>query len=175
MKKEEKARIIDTIYEQVQAKPHMYVTDIAGMDAAATSALRRSCFKNGVKLIMVKNTLLEKALEKTGIDFSELAPAFKGTTAIMLSDVNKAPATVIKEFRKRSELPILKGAYVEESFYLGDASLESLVQIKSKNELIGEIVTLLQSPIQSVMGALESAPNKVAGLVEALAERPEQA
>lgn len=175
MKKEEKALIIESLTEQIMAKPHLYVTDITGMDAAATSNLRRACFKNGVKLIMVKNTLLEKALEKTGTDYSELAPAFKGTTAIMLSDVNKAPATVIKEFRKRSELPILKGAYVEESFYLGDASLDSLVQIKSKTELIGEIVSLLQAPIHNVMGALESAPNKVAGLVEALAERPEQA
>lgn len=175
MKKEEKAKIIDQIYEQVKAKPHMYVVDIAGMDAESTSALRRACFRNEVKLMMVKNTLLEKALEKTGTDFSELAPAFKGTTAIMLADVNKVPATVIKEFRKRSELPILKGAYVEESFYLGDASLDALVQIKSKNELIGEIVTLLQSPIQNVLGALESAPNKVAGVVKALAERPEQA
>ena len=175
MKKEEKAAIIDSIYEQIIAKPHMYVTDITGMDAVATSNLRRACFRNGVKLIMVKNTLLEKALEKTGVDFSELAPAFKGTTAIMLSEVNKTPATVIKEFRKRSEKPVLKGAYVEESFYLGDSSLDALVQIKSKSELIGEILTLLQSPIKNVMGALESAPNKVAGLVEALAERPEQA
>lgn len=175
MKKEEKARIIDALYEQVKAKPHLYVTDITGMDAAATSSLRRSCFKNGVKLIMVKNTLLEKALERTGIDFSELAPAMKGTTAIMLSDVNKAPATVIKEFRKRSEVPVLKGAYVEESFYLGDASLDTLVQIKSKSELIGDIVTLLQSPVQNVLGALESAPRTVAGLVKTLSERPEQA
>ncbi len=175
MKKEEKAVIIDSLCEQIKAKPHMYVTDITGMNAAATSNLRRACFKNGVKLIMVKNTLLEKALEKTGVDYSELMPTLKGTTAIMLSEVNKTPATVIKEFRKRSEMPKLKGAYVEESFYLGDESLDALVQIKSKSELIGEIVTLLQSPLQNVLGALESAPNTVAGLVKTLSERPEQA
>ena len=119
--------------------------------------------------------MLEKALEKTGVDYSELMPTLKGTTAIMLSEVNKTPATVIKEFRKRSEMPKLKGAYVEESFYLGDESLDTLVQIKSKSELIGEIVTLLQSPLQNVLGALESAPNTVAGLVKTLSERPEQA
>lgn len=175
MKKEEKARIIDSLYEQIMAKPHMYVTDISGLNAAATSNLRRACFRNGVKLIMVKNTLLVKALEKTGIDFTELAPALKGTTAIMLSEVNKKPATVIKEFRKRSDVPRLKGAYVEESFYLGDESLDTLVQIKSKSELIGEIVTLLQSPLQNVLGALASAPNTVAGLVKTLSEKPEQA
>ncbi len=173
MKKEEKAKIIDSLCEQLLAKPHLYVTDITGMNAAATSNLRRSCFRNGVKLIMVKNTLLVKAMEKTGVDYSELMPVLKGTTAIMLSDVNKAPASVIKEFRKRSEMPKLKGAYVEESFYLGDESLDALVQIKSKNELIGEIVTLLQSPLQNVLGALESAPGTVAGLVKTLSERPE--
>lgn len=173
MKKEDKALIIEQLTEQIMAKPHMYVTDITGMNAVATSNLRRACFKNGVKLIMVKNTLLEKALEKTGTDYSELFPTLKGTTAIMLSDVNKAPASVIKEFRKKSDLPILKGAYVEESFYIGDSSLDALVAIKSKNELIGEIITLLQSPMQNVMGALESAPNTIAGVVKTLSERPE--
>lgn len=173
MKKENKALIIEQLTEQIMAKPHMYVTDITGMNAVATSNLRRACFKNGVKLIMVKNTLLEKALEKTGTDYSELFPTLKGTTAIMLSDVNKAPASVIKEFRKKSDLPILKGAYVEESFYIGDSSLDALVAIKSKNELIGEIITLLQSPMQNVMGALESAPNTIAGVVKTLSERPE--
>lgn len=173
MKKEDKALIIEQLTEQIMAKPHMYVTDITGMDAVATSSLRRACFKNGVKLIMVKNTLLEKALERTGTDYSELFPTFKGTTAIMLSDVNKAPACVIKEFRKKSELPVLKGAYVEESFYVGDQCLDTLVAIKSKNELIGEIITLLQSPVQNVLGALESAPNTIAGVVKTLSERPE--
>lgn len=173
MKKENKALIIEQLTEQIMAKPHMYVTDITGMNAVATSNLRRACFKNGVKLIMVKNTLLEKALEKTGTDYSELFPTLKGTTAIMLSDVNKAPASVIKEFRKKSDLPILKGAYVEESFYIGDSSLDALVAIKSKNELIGDIITLLQSPMQNVMGALESAPNTIAGVVKTLSERPE--
>lgn len=173
MKKENKALIIEQLTGQIMAKPHMYVTDITGMNAVATSNLRRACFKNGVKLIMVKNTLLEKALEKTGTDYSELFPTLKGTTAIMLSDVNKAPASVIKEFRKKSDFPILKGAYVEESFYIGDSSLDALVAIKSKNELIGDIITLLQSPMQNVMGALESAPNTIAGVVKTLSERPE--
>ena len=175
MKKEDKAKVLDALYEQITSKPHLYVTDITGMNAAATSNLRRACFRQGVKLIMVKNTLLRKALEKTGTDYSELMPVLKGTTAIMLSDVNKAPAMIIKEFRKRSEVPVLKGAYVEASFYMGDASLDALVQIKSKNELIGEIITLLQSPLQNVLGSLESAPNTVAGVVKTLSERPEQA
>lgn len=173
MKKEDKAKVVDALYEQITSKAHLYVTDITGMNAAATSNLRRSCFKNGVKLIMVKNTLLRKALEKTGTDYSELLPALKGTTAIMLSDVNKAPAKVIKDFRKTSPVPVLKAAYVEESFYMGDESLEALVAIKSKNELIADVVALLQSPIQGVMGALRSAPDTVAGVVKTLSEKAE--
>lgn len=171
MKKEEKSRVVEEILSKVTSTPHLYVADISGLDAADTSKFRRMCFKKDVKLIMVKNTLLIKALEKTGTDYSELYPALKGTSAILLSETNNAPAQLIKEFRKSSEKPILKGAYVEEAFYLGDNQLDVLVQIKSKNELIGDVITLLQSPIQGVLGALESAPRTVAGVVKTLSER----
>ncbi|MDE5704122.1 MAG: 50S ribosomal protein L10 [Bacteroidales bacterium] len=173
MKKEEKSQIVETIFAEVSARPHLYITDIAGLNAADTSKLRRLCFKKNVKLIMVKNTLLRKALEKTEVDFSELFPTMKGTTAIMLSDINNAPAQLIQEFRKASEKPLLKGAYVEESFYVGDNTLETLAHIKSKSELIGEVIGLLQSPLQGVLGALESAPRTLAGVVKTLSERAE--
>lgn len=171
MKKEEKSRVVEAIFAEVTSRPHLYITDIAGLDAADTSRLRRLCFKKNVKLIMVKNTLLRKALEKTGVDYSELFPTMKGTTAIMLSEVNNAPAQLIQEFRKSSEKPILKSAYVEESIYVGDKMLDALAHIKSKNELIGDVIGLLQSPLQGVLGALDSAPRTVAGVVKTLSER----
>ncbi|MEG1498103.1 MAG: 50S ribosomal protein L10 [Bacteroidales bacterium] len=173
MKKEEKSQLVDEVYKQIAAKAYMYVTDITGLNAADTNKLRRACFRREVKLIMVKNTLLKKALEKTGMDYSELDPALKGSSAIMLSDVNNAPAQLIQEFRKTSGKPVLKGAYVEECFYLGDNNLETLVHIKSKTELIGDIIMLLQSPMQNVVGALQSAPRTLAGVVKTLSERAE--
>lgn len=173
MKKEEKSQLIDSIFDAVSSTPHLYITDITGLNADATSKLRRLCFRRGIKLIMVKNTLLKKALERAEVDYSELYPILKGTTAIMLSEVNNAPAQLIKDFRKNTAIPAIKGAYVEEAFYVGDSSLDSLVLIKSKAQLIGDIIMLLQSPLQSVLGALETAPNTIAGVVKTLSERSE--
>lgn len=173
MRKEQKAQLIDSLYEQVSSYPHLYIADIGGLDSVQTSKLRRLAFRREVKLVVVKNTLLIKALEKTGIDYSELFPVIKGETAIMLSNSNNAPAKLIKEFRASAAKPILKGAYVEESFYVGDENLETLVNIKSKNELIADIVALLQSPIKNVVSALQSGGNTLSGVLKTLSEKPE--
>ena len=173
MRKEQKAQLIDSLYEQVTSYPHLYIADIGGLDSVQTSKLRRLAFRREVKLVVVKNTLLIKALERTGIDYSELYPVIKGETAIMLSNSNNAPAKLIKEFRASAAKPILKGAYVEESFYVGDENLETLVNIKSKNELIADIVALLQSPIKNVVSALQSGGNTLSGVLKTLSEKPE--
>jgi large subunit ribosomal protein L10 len=173
MRKEQKAQLIDSLYEQVSSYPHLYIADIGGLDSVQTSKLRRLAFRREVKLVVVKNTLLIKALERTGIDYSELYPVIKGETAIMLSNSNNAPAKLIKEFRVSAAKPILKGAYVEESFYVGDENLETLVNIKSKNELIADIVALLQSPIKNVVSALQSGGNTLSGVLKTLSEKPE--
>ena len=173
MRKEQKAQLIDSLYEQVSSYPHLYIADIGGLDSVQTSKLRRVAFRREVKLVVVKNTLLIKALEKTGVDYSELYPVIKGETAIMLSNSNNAPAKLIKEFRASAAKPILKGAYVEESFYVGDENLETLVNIKSKNELIADIVALLQSPIKNVVSALQSGGNTLSGVLKTLSEKPE--
>ncbi|MBR3939955.1 MAG: 50S ribosomal protein L10 [Bacteroidales bacterium] len=173
MRKEQKAQLIDSLYEQVSSYPHLYISDIGGLDSVQTSKLRRLAFRREVKLVVVKNTLLIKALEKTGIDYSELFPVIKGETAIMLSNSNNAPAKLIKEFRATAAKPLLKGAYVEEAFYVGDENLETLVNIKSKNELIADVVALLQSPIKNVVSALQSGGNTLSGVLKTLSEKPE--
>ena len=137
----------------------------------ATTNLRRACHKAGIKLNVVKNTLLAKAMEGSDKDFGGLADTLKGSTSLMIAEVNNAPARVIKEFRKKSDRPILKGAYVEESVYIGDNQLDALVDIKSKDELIGEIIGLLQSPAKNVISALKSGSNTIAGIVKTLSER----
>ena len=173
MRKEQKAQLIDSLYEQVSSYPHLYIADIGGLDSVQTSKLRRLAFRREVKLVVVKNTLLIKALERTGIDYSELYPVIKGETAIMLSNSNNAPAKLIKEFRASAAKPLLKGAYVEEAFYVGDENLETLVNIKSKNELIADVVALLQSPIKNVVSALQSGGNTLSGVLKTLSEKPE--
>ncbi len=173
MRKEQKAQLIDSLHESIISYPHLYITDMGGLNSEQTSKLRRLAFRREVKLEVVKNTLLIKALEKTGIDYSELFPAIKGETAIMLSNSNNAPAKLIKEFRANGKKPILKGAYVEESFYLGDENLEVLVNIKSKNELVADVVALLQSPIKNVVSALQSGGNTLSGVLKTLSEKPE--
>ena len=139
-----------------------------------TSKLRRAAFRKEVKLEVVKNTLLIKALEKSGFDYSELFPIIKGETAIMLSNTNNAPAKLIKDYRasdKNATKPVLKGAYVEECFYVGQEHLEELVNIKSKNELIADVVALLQSPVKNVLSQLQSAGNTITGVLKTLEER----
>jgi large subunit ribosomal protein L10 len=133
--------------------------------------LRRACFKAGIELTVVKNTLLAKAMEASDKNFGDLTDVLKGNTAMMFSEVGNAPAKVIKDFRKKSDRPILKGAYIEEAIYLGDDQVEALVNIKSKEELIGEIITLLQSPAKNVVSALQSGGGTLAGIIKTLSEK----
>jgi len=171
MKKEEKDLLINSLEATISGSPHIYFTDISGLNAESTSNLRRVAFKNGIKLIVVKNSLLKKAMDKSNKDFEPLFEVLKGGTSLMLSDVGNAPAKMIKEFRKKSDKPFLKAAYVEESIYIGDSELEMLVNIKSKDELIGELIGLLQSPAKNVISALQSGGNILAGVVKTLSER----
>jgi large subunit ribosomal protein L10 len=173
MKKEEKNQLIESLAEQISASNYMYITDISDLNSVNTSKLRRLCFKRDVKLIVAKNTLLKRAMEKSGRDYTELFPVLKGSTSIMLADINNLPAKLIREFRATSPKPILKGAFVEESFYIGDNQLDMLINIKSKNELIGDIIGMLQSPVQNVMSALQSGGNNISGILKTLSERPE--
>jgi large subunit ribosomal protein L10 len=171
MTREEKSKVIENLTAQLTDSPIIYLADISGLNALQSSNLRRACFKAGVKIAVVKNTLLEKAMESSDKDFGALPETLKGNTSIMTSDTGNAPAKVIKEFRKKSEKPLLKGAYIEEAVYVGDDQLENLVNIKSKEEVIGDIIGLLQSPAKNVISALKSGGNTIAGLVKTLQER----
>lgn len=171
MRKEEKSQLIDTLTQQLQSSNNLYITDIANLNSEVTSKLRRLCFKKDVKLIVVKNTLLRKAMEQSQKDYSGIYSALKGATSIMLSEVNNEPAKLIKEFRKTSDKPILKGAFVEEMAFLGDKSLDLLINIKSKNELIGDIILALKSPAINVISALQSGGHKLSGVLKTLEER----
>lgn len=171
MTREEKSQAIQDLTAQLAESQHIYLADISGLNADATTRLRRACFKAGIKLAVVKNTLLAKAMESSDKDFGELPSILKGNTSIMLSETGNAPAKVIKEFRKKSDKPLLKGAFIEEAIYVGDAQLDALVNIKSREELIGDIVGLLQSPAKNVISALKSGGNTIAGLVKTLSER----
>ena len=171
MTREEKSRVIEDLTGKLTDNNIIYLADISGLNASQTSNLRRACFKANVNLAVVKNTLLAKAMEKADKDFGELPETLKGNTSLMISDTGNAPAKVIKEFRKGSEKPILKGAYVEEAVYVGDDQLESLVNIKSKEELIGEIIGLLQSPAKNVISALQSGGGTLHGILKTLGEK----
>ena len=171
MKKEQKVQEIQNLTEELSSVKNLYLTDIAGLDAVQTTALRRACFKANIKLSVVKNTLLAKAMEASDKDFGDLTGVLKGNTAMMFAESGNGPAKVIKDFRKKSDRPILKGAYIEEAVYLGDDQIEALVNIKSKDELIGEIITLLQSPAKNVVSALQSSGGALAGIIKTLAEK----
>lgn len=171
MTREEKSQVIEELTAQLADNTNIYLTDISGLDAATTSNLRRACFKSNIKLAVVKNTLLEKAMEASEKDFGELPTTLKGNTSVMYSETGNAPAKVIKEFRKKSEKPLLKGAFIEEAIYIGDDLLDTLVDIKSKEELLGEIITILQSPAKNVISALKSGGGTIAGIVKTLSER----
>ncbi|HAG17402.1 MAG TPA: 50S ribosomal protein L10 [Bacteroidales bacterium] len=173
MKKEEKDLLINSIVAHLSNSSHIYLTDISGLNAETTSRLRRTAYKNGIKLVVVKNSLLKKAMERSNKDFAPLYEVLKGGTSLMLSEVGNAPAKMIKDFRKKSDKPSLKGAYVEESIYIGDHELEGLMSVKSKNELIGDLIALLQSPAKNVVSALQSGGNIIAGVVKTLSERSE--
>lgn len=170
MRKEDKSTIIDTIAATIKGYDYFYLTDISTLNAAKTSALRAECFKSDIKLMVVKNTLLQKALESLDTDFSELTPVLKGNTAIMFSNIANAPAKLIDKYSKEG-IPALKAAYVQESFYVGAENLKALVNIKSKEELLGEVIGLLQSPIKNVVSALQSGGNTIHGVLETLSKR----
>ena len=173
MKKENKSAVIDSLVEKINNNAHFYLADISGLNAEDTSDLRRKCFENGVQLQVAKNTFVKIAMEKAEGDFEGLYEVLKGNTSVMFTETGNAPAKVIKEFRGGNDKPILKGAYVEEGIYIGDNQIDVLSSIKSKEEVIGDIIGLLQSPIKNVLGALQSAPNTIGGLVKTLQERAE--
>ena len=171
MTREEKSNIIKELTDKLAETSSIYFTDISGLDAQNTNKLRRACFKANIKLLVVKNTLMAKAMSSADKDFGELDQTLKGNTSIMFSETGNAPAKVIKDFRKKNEKPLLKGAFVDEAIYLGDEYLETLVNIKSKEEVIGDIITLLQSPAKNVVSALQSSGGKLAGIVKTLSEK----
>jgi large subunit ribosomal protein L10 len=171
MKREDKEVIINELSEHITNSSHFYLADISTLNAADTSDLRRKCFEKDIQLILVKNTLLRKALEKAEGSYDELYDVLKNSTSIMFTNVGNVPAKLIKEFRKKHDKPVLKAAYVEESVYIGDEQLEALANIKSKEELIGDIVLLLQSPVKNVLSQLQSGGNTISGLLKALEEK----
>ena len=171
MTREEKSQVIEELTGELANNANIYLTDISGLNAGTTSALRRACFKANVRLSVVKNTLLEKAMEASDRDFGELPTVLKGNTSVMYSETGNAPAKLIKNFRKKSEKPLLKGAFIEEAVYIGDDQLDMLVDIKSKEELIGDIVALLQSPAKNVISALKSGGGTIAGILKTLSEK----
>lgn len=171
MTREEKSQVIKELTAQLADNTHIYLTDISGLNAGTTSNLRRACFKANIKMAVVKNTLLAKAMEASDKDFGDLPTTLVGNTSVMYSETGNAPAKVIKEFRKKSDKPLLKGAFIEEAIYIGDDQLDALVDIKSREELIGDIVGLLQSPAKNVISALKSSGGKIAGIVKTLSER----
>ena len=171
MKSSEKQVIINNLQEQIDSYNHFYLADISGLNAENTSDLRRLCFSQEVKLVVVKNTLLRKALENSGKDASELYDALKGNTSVMFTEQGNVPAKLIKEFSKKHKKPVLKAAYVEESVYVGADQLDALVAVKSKNELIADVVALLQSPMKTVLGQLQSGGNIIHGVLDTLKEK----
>ncbi len=171
MKREEKQVIIDNLTEQIKAHKHIYISDISELDAAATQELRKACFDANIKLIQVKNTLLRVALDGLDTDYNEIYSVLKGSSAVMLSETGNAPAKLIKEFRKSHDKPVLKAAFVEECAYVGENQLEALVSIKSKEELLGDIILLLQSPMQKLISSLESGKNTIGGVLKTLEDR----
>ncbi len=171
MKRSEKLEIIDNLTQEINSYSHFYVADVADLNAEDTSSLRRLCFSKQVKLVVVKNTLLRKALENSEKNAEELYDVLKGNTSIMFCEVGNEPAKLIKEFSKKYKKPVLKAAYVEESVYVGADQLEALTSIKSKDELLGELIGLLQSPIKTVLGQLQSGGNTIHGILKTLSEK----
>lgn len=171
MTREEKALAIEQLKEKLASSPTIYLTDISGLDATATAELRSACFKANISLTVVKNTLLRKAMEASDKDFGELTTILKGETSMMIAETGNGPAKLIKNFRKKSPKPVLKGAFVEESVYIGDNLLDSLVSIRSKDELIADVIALLQSPAKNVISGLKSGGGKLAGILQTLSEK----
>ena len=171
MTREEKSRVIEELTAQLAGTNVVYIADISGLNAESTSNLRRACFKAGIELAVVKNTLLEKAMEASDNDYGDLTTVLKGNTSILIAENGNVPAKIIKEFRKKSDKPVLKGAYIHQAVFLGDHQLDVLIALKSKDEVIGEIIGLLQSPAKNVVSALKSSGGKLAGILKTLSEK----
>ena len=173
MTKSEKSIVIERITSELNESKNIYLTDASGLNSVQTSKLRRACFKSNIKLSVVKNTLLEKAMTSSEKEFGELDQVLKGNTALMFSEIGNAPAKVIKEFRKKVEKPLLKGASIEDAIYIGDEQLSYLADLKSKEELIGDVITILQSPAKNVISALKASGPTISGVLKALSEKKE--
>ncbi len=173
MTREEKNQVIDVLTDKINKASHIYITDSLGLNAGDTVNLRKECYKNEIELVIAKNTLLKKAIEKSDKDLSELFEALTGQTSVMFSETGNKPAKLIKDFRKKNnlEMPYLKGAFVEEGFYFGDDQIDALVSIKSKDELIADVIGMLQSPVQNVLSALQSGGNTLSGVLKTLEEK----
>lgn len=171
MKSSDKKVIINNLQEQIDSYSHFYLTDISGLNAESTGNLRRLCYSQSVKLVVVKNTLLRKALESSNKNIEEIYDALKGSTSVMFSENANTPAKLIKDFSKKNKKPVLKAAYVQESVYIGADQLEALIAVKSKNELIADVVALLQSPMKTVLGQLQSGANIIHGVLKTLGEK----
>jgi large subunit ribosomal protein L10 len=171
MKREEKDQIIDSLVENLSKYNCFYITDISNLTVEKTNQLRRLCFNKQVRINVAKNSLIKKALERMDGDYSPLYGALKGSSAIMYSDTGNVPAKLIKEFRKTSEKPILKGAWIDSAIFVGDNNVDVLVSLKSKNELIADVIALLQSPAKNVISALQSSGQKLSGILKTLEER----
>jgi large subunit ribosomal protein L10 len=173
MNKDKKSEVVSELTNKFNEFKYIYVTDVSTLNAQKTNELRREFFKGGIEMEVSKNTLIRKAMENTGKDYGALTDTLKGNTALLFSTEAKAPANIIKAFRKQGDRPHLKGAYIDTDVYIGDDQLEALMRLKSKNELIGEVLGMLQSPAQNVISALQSGKNKLAGIVKTLGDRPE--
>jgi large subunit ribosomal protein L10 len=171
MKKEDKQEIVKALADQITSFGNFYIADSADLTVEKVNAIRRKCFDSGITIKVAKNTLIRKAMEVAGVDSEELRDVLKGSSTLFFSETGNAPAKLIKELRKTGPKPILKGAYIDSAVFVGDAQLENLVNLKSKDELIGEIIGLLQSPAKNVISALQSGGNTIAGLVKTLQER----
>jgi len=171
MTRDEKKQVIDSLAQTISTSKHFYLADISNLNAENTSLLRRKCFEKEIKLLVVKNTLLRKALEQIGGEYDGIIDVLNNSTSIMLTDSSSAPAKLIKEFRRKLDRPVLKAAYVEESVYVGDDQLDALSNIKSKEELIGMVIAMLQSPAQKVISSLQSGGQTLAGIMKTLSEK----
>ena len=173
MTRQEKNKTIDELSAKLVENNNFYLTDIAGLNAASNSDLRRLAYKSNVEIHVIKNTLLKKAMEKNDVDFAQMYDSLKGNTAIMFAESTNAPAKIIKEFRKKEDKPLLKSAFIEESFYFGDDQVEVLCSLKSKQELIGEVITLLQSPPKTIISSLQYSGGQLSRILKTLSERSE--
>ena len=171
MKKEEKIKVINDLTLKLKATKTLYLTDISGLNASQTTALRRACNKANVKLSVVKNTMLSRAMDASDKNFGEIKNVLKGNTSLMFSESGNVPAKVIKDFRRKLDKPILKAAFIEEAIYIGDDQIDTLAAIRSREELIGEIIGLLQSPAKNVVSALKSGSSNLSGILKTLSER----